>query len=259
VTASCTPASGSTFPVGTTTVACTATDARSTTAGCSFGVTVSRIPTLTRTRFLAFGDSVTAGEVTVPVGGGVSERRFGTLVLVPSASYPTQLRTLLQGRYTAQAAAIEMTNAGRSGETAVEGAARFPGVMASVRPEVVLLLHGYNDLNSLGAAGISRAVSAMESMAKEGRARGARVFLANLTPPRPGGTNSIANTTTVEYNKRLETLAGGEGAVFVDLYSALLPGLTTFIGIDGLHPTEAGYRRMAEEFFERVRANLETP
>jgi hypothetical protein len=39
VTATCTPASGSTFPAGTTTVTCTATDASGNTAACSFGVT----------------------------------------------------------------------------------------------------------------------------------------------------------------------------------------------------------------------------
>lgn len=40
----CTPASGSSFPVGTTTVNCTATDLGGHTATCSFTVTVSRPP-----------------------------------------------------------------------------------------------------------------------------------------------------------------------------------------------------------------------
>ncbi|MFY9609294.1 MAG: DUF4394 domain-containing protein [Blastocatellia bacterium] len=40
VTAACVPASGSIFPVGTTTVTCTATDASGNTATCSFSVTV---------------------------------------------------------------------------------------------------------------------------------------------------------------------------------------------------------------------------
>jgi subtilisin-like proprotein convertase family protein len=39
VTSACVPASGSTFPLGTTTVTCTATDASGNTASCSFGVT----------------------------------------------------------------------------------------------------------------------------------------------------------------------------------------------------------------------------
>ena len=40
VTAACVPPSGSTFPVGTTTVTCTATDASGNTASCSFSVTL---------------------------------------------------------------------------------------------------------------------------------------------------------------------------------------------------------------------------
>src|SRR5439155_25984278 len=41
VTVGCTPASGSTFPKGTTTVTCTATDASSNTSSCTFTVTVN--------------------------------------------------------------------------------------------------------------------------------------------------------------------------------------------------------------------------
>ncbi|HXU38060.1 MAG TPA: FG-GAP-like repeat-containing protein [Blastocatellia bacterium] len=40
VTVACSPASGSTFPVGTTTVTCTATDASGNTATCSFNINV---------------------------------------------------------------------------------------------------------------------------------------------------------------------------------------------------------------------------
>ncbi len=37
----------------------------------------------------------------------------------------------------------------------------------------------------------------------------------------------------------------------------LLPEVAAVIGIDGLHPTEAGYRRIAEIFFAAIQANLE--
>ncbi len=46
----CTPASGSTFTVGETTVNCTATDAANNTAQCSFKVTVAPVPNLTINR-----------------------------------------------------------------------------------------------------------------------------------------------------------------------------------------------------------------
>jgi lysophospholipase L1-like esterase len=37
----------------------------------------------------------------------------------------------------------------------------------------------------------------------------------------------------------------------------MLPDAATLIGSDGLHPTEAGYRRIAELFFAAIRADLE--
>ena len=50
VTTSCVPASGDSFPVGTTTVVCTATDATGASATCTFDVavgnaTIQEIPT----------------------------------------------------------------------------------------------------------------------------------------------------------------------------------------------------------------------
>src|SRR5207244_1727432 len=49
VTVACAPPSGSTFPTGTTTVTCTATDAAGNTSACSFNVTVNEMeaPTIT--------------------------------------------------------------------------------------------------------------------------------------------------------------------------------------------------------------------
>jgi lysophospholipase L1-like esterase len=261
VTVACTPASGSTFPLGTTNVSCTATDAGNRQATCGFAVNVARSPTLQRTSFLAFGDSTTAGEVSVPTTGGLDAQGFPSfrLQVVPTASYPTQLQALLRTRYVTQQSAIVVTNAGLPGERATQGAQRLPAVMSQVRPEAVLLLEGYNDLSLLGLAGISPAAAAMESMAKEARGRGARVFIASLTPPRSGGRNTLPADQVTGLNARLRSVAMGENAVFVDLYQALVTNVTLYIGVDGLHPTEAGYQKMAETFFTAIRSTLENP
>lgn len=261
VTVACTPASGATFPLGATTVGCTATDAAARQAVCGFTVTVSRLPTLQRTSFLAFGDSVTAGEVTSPTTSGLDADGFPsfTLVVVPGASYPTQLQALLRTRYITQQTAIAVANSGVPGERATVGAQRFPGVMAQVRPEVVLLLEGYNDLSLFGNSGISQAATAIESMSREARGRGARVYIASLTPPRTGGRNTLPTDQVVALNSRLRTVAAGEGAVFVDLYQALVSNVSLYIGVDGLHPTEIGYQKIAETFFDAIRATLENP
>src|SRR6185369_5858266 len=68
-------------------------------------------PTLSRTKFLAFGDSFTAGEVTSPIGTtGTSGTlgTIGTLLIVPTASYPTVLQGQLNSAYPSQASSIAM-------------------------------------------------------------------------------------------------------------------------------------------------------
>ena len=256
-TISCTPASGSLFPVGKTEVRCTAT-AATQTAACSFEVTVTPpTPTLTRTKFLAFGDSLTAGVVAQPA---LSRWREGppyfAYTLIPTASYPTKLLSLLRDRYTAQSAQLQLANAGIAGEWAEDGAKRLPGAISDVRPEVVLLLEGINELTALGQPGVQRAARAIDTMAREARNRGARLFLATLPPTRPVSTAPDLSLVQA-LNAQIRTSARGENAVVVDLFGVLAGNLTRYIGADGIHPTEAGYEKIAETFMNAIRANLE--
>jgi lysophospholipase L1-like esterase len=217
--------------------------------------------TLSKTKFLAFGDSLTAGEVTVPVGvisdtqGLVS---FGPgnyrMLIVPTAAYPTQLLSMLHSRFSTQSATLAVTNGGVAGEYSFQGMARFPGAMTATNPEVVLLLHGVNDL-PFGNTDLP--AGSLHNMTEEAKRRGALVFLATLMPTRPGGRNSPNVALVEELNAKIKAIAALEGAVLVNLYDALLPEANTIIGTDGLHPTEVGYKRMADVFLAAVQANLE--
>lgn len=201
-------------------------------------------PRLSRTRFLAFGDSLTSGEVTTP-----SSRN----VVLPSAAYPTQLYFLLTNRYPQQAATINVANAGLGGEQADQGEARFLSACAAATPEAVLLLEGVNGISD----GTDPIVRALTMMVEEAEGLGARVFIATLVPTIEGRQRSQSVLRVQELNARIRRLASDEGAVLVDLYTAMLPDAATLIGVDGLHPTEAGYKRMAELFFDAIRADLE--
>jgi lysophospholipase L1-like esterase len=256
VTLACTHSSGSRFPVGVTTVECTASDAMSRTATCSFQVTVAPSPRIALTRFMAFGDSITAGEVTEPIASANSLGGFPFTkqVVVPSVSYPTVLQRLLLSRYLAQASSIQVSNDGLPGETAPNAVPRFQAAFGRSGPQAVLLLSGFNGVS--GPGGASGAAAAVSTMASEARNRGARVFIATLTPGRPG-SRQIPDLFLLNYNDRMRQVARGEGAVLVDLFSALSVDVNAYIGIDGLHPNEAGYRKMAETFYAAVRADLE--
>jgi lysophospholipase L1-like esterase len=216
-------------------------------------VVVTQAPALTATRFLAFGDSVTAGEVTAPVSGAP----VMGLVVVPSASYPSRLQERLRSRYTSQASEVSVVNAGRSSELAHEGVPRLADLLANSQTQALLLLHGYSDVLDFGANGVSRAIGAMNDMARQGRLRGARVFVGLLTPSIPGRQRSVPDSVIRDYNDRLSSMIAGEGALRVNLYGALASDVNRYIGVDGLHPTEAGYQRIAEEFLSAIGAELE--
>ena len=208
---------------------------------------------ISRTRFLAFGDSFTAGEVTNPATG--TSGSITKLIVVPTASYPTVLQSQLRTTYTNQASTIGVTNAGEPNERILDGAQRFPGTYDATRPEVVLLMEGVNGLPGVGPD-ISTGV--MRIMVQHAKAGGSRVFVGSMIPQVPGRPR--ANTPTSEllaYNATLRLMSQQEGVVFVDLYNAMLADATTLIGSDGLHPTEAGYRRIAELFFAAIRNDLE--
>ena len=263
VTVACSPMSGSTFPIGTTMVECTVRDSLDRSNACTFAVTVTKTPELRFTKFLAFGDSITAGEVTVPVTG-VFPQSSGfpnfKLQILTAASYPTVLRELMQGRYTSQSASIVVANEGVPGEMALASATftRFSQALSSHQPDVLLLMHGYNDVSNPSV--ITATVNAVDNMAAEARNRGVgRVFMINMAPGKPGGRNSRPPSTSLAFNERLLKAANGEGAVYVDIHSALLPAVDANIGVDGLHPTEIGYRRIAETIFAAIQATLEVP
>jgi len=211
----------------------------------------TKSPTLSRTRFLAFGDSFTLGEVTSPIASG----GLAKLVVVPAAAYPAVLRGRLSGTYPTQAATLVVINAGVTGETVLEGRDRFPGELQQARPEVVLLMEGVNGLN---IAGPDISTDIIAGMVRTAKTLSAWVFVGSMIPTIVGRQRSQVPAELVAYNTKLQQMSSEEGVAFVDLYNVLLPEANTVIGVDGLHPTEVGYKRIADVFFAAIQTNLET-
>jgi lysophospholipase L1-like esterase len=213
-------------------------------------------PRLSRTKFLAFGDSFTAGEVTNPIGQ-LGSQSIHKLIVVPAASYPTVLQSQLRATYPSQSSAITVQNAGEPSERILDGNQRFPGVFDAARPEVVLLMEGVNGLPQVGPDISTGIMRIMVQYAKSG---GARVFVGSMIPQvagRPRATTPASEL--LAYNNTLQIMSTQEGVTYVDLYNAMLPEAAALIGSDGLHPTEAGYRRIADLFFAAIRTQLQEP
>ena len=156
---------------------------------------------------LAFGDSLTYGT------GAAAEE-----------SYPQVLAQLI-GR--------EVVGAGVPGETTIGGLARLPDLLEELRPKIMLLCLGGNDmLRKVDPAVTERNLRAMIDMAKS---RGVAVVLIGV--PRPGLFSGNAPV--------YETLAGEYGLPFED---AILKDVLydNEFKSDPIHPNAKGYRKMAE-------------
>lgn len=282
VTTTCTRQSGSRFDVGTTEVACMARDAVRHAASCSFRVTVVAPPRLSATRFLAFGDSITAGVIPTtcslgapPVSrcataaapltlteGLLDIRQLRADLNASSSSYPLKLAALLTSRYTAQS--IVVVNEGEPGETASAGADRLPQVLTMQAPEVLLLQEGINDIHRPGgqAAHVGPLVQALRTMTREAQSRGIRVFIGTLLPEDRCGCRAFdfvdGRDDIVTANDQIRAMAASEGATLVDLHPGFAGQTSTLLSFDGLHPNETGYGKMADMFFDAIRQRLET-
>jgi lysophospholipase L1-like esterase len=254
VSTTCTPASGTPFALGTTRVTCTATDSRGRSGTCGFSVIVSAVPVLSSIRFVAFGDSITEGKTSPDPT---------TLLLSLTESYPFKLQALLADRYIDQT--IVVINRGVGGEPAYQkGMARFPKVLDADKPQVVLLLDGANDLLNAGSTGlfdaaIDRIITALRSMIRAARSRGVRVMLASFPPQNPAGSRGDGADWVPKLNAAIADLAEDERAVLVDLYGGLGGTPVGSIGVDGLHPTDAGYTKIANVWFDAIKRTYEVP
>lgn len=257
VTIACTPISGSIFPVGATQVTCTATDNRQRTDTCAFAITVNAPPKIGATRYVAFGDSMTAGEI-VSEGSGY----FRTLRVDPAKAYPADLQRNLADVYTTQAASISVENQGRPGEAAADAVGRFRGVIGRAGIEAVTLMDGANDLADRDSRTAANGLSAIRTMVQMAKGRGLHVFLATLPPMNPNGccpNRGLPASTVPAFNDAIRGIANAEAATLVDVYEAFNGDITTLVDADGLHPTAAGYQKIADTFFKAIKQDLEQP
>jgi lysophospholipase L1-like esterase len=202
---------------------------------------------------MAFGDSITWGQDSPP-------GFFAYPIPAPSYSYPTQLQLTLAARYAGQT--FTVANEGWPGEMADVGLSRLPSALTTNTPDVVLLLHGANDLlNSPSSEMTVYIAGKLRDMVLASKARVAanRVLLATF-PPQFVGTpphRGAGAPFVPELNQRIAAVAQSEGATLVDLYAAFPPGGKPYIGVDGLHPTQQGFALMAQTFAKVIQEKFE--
>jgi lysophospholipase L1-like esterase len=255
---SCSQSSGTSFPLGTTPVNCTASDAQSRQATCAFNVTLKGF-SLGVTKFDSIGDSLTAGE-----NGRLS------LIDLPNA-YPTRLQAAFDSNYPGQG--IVVINRGTNGERAERTADLIRAYVTADRPDVVLLLTGYNNLQPCGPgrATTTSCRNAIDDVGLDVRdcIRHARetsagihfIFVSTLTPPGPVAPDAprdrrIAPEAIVQTNDQIRQRVASEGATLVDTYPLFIGHETEYVDTDGLHLRPAGYQALADSFFAAIKTTI---
>ena len=253
VAVACTPASGTTFPLGTTPVSCTATDAIGRQASCSFTVTLKH-QEVALTKYMSFGDSLTQGVNGRPGFG------FDNLLLDTPNAYPTFLQQMFVERIPSQS--VSVLNAGKAGELAGNNDSRLKEELGRHQPQVLLLLEGINDLNAGSTS--QTVVNALRDNIRTAKERGAQfVFVSTLLPVAPEVCGPPAptcralftpggNTTIANVNQSIRSMVAANGAHLVDPYDLFLANKAAYIDVDGLHMRPAGYQALAEQFWMRV-------
>lgn len=150
---------------------------------------------------------------------------------------------------------------GIGGQTTRQMIARFRADVIELRPAVVHILAGTNDLAQItGPTALAEIEGHLASMAELARAHGIRVVFGAVLPARAYGNRPGYDPAPDigALNAWLRAYAAREGFGFADYHVALddgAHGLSPANSADGIHPTGAGYAVM-EPLLEKVLAQL---
>jgi acyl-CoA thioesterase-1 len=178
---------------------------------------VSAVPAATRPRIVVLGDSLTAG-----------------LGLAPDQAYPA----LLQRRLNDAGLDYEVVNAGVSGDTSAGGLERLDWALQGNARILIVALGGNDALRGLPADALQANLS---HIIERAQARHIRVILAGMEAPPNYGRDYI-----VAFHKVYPALAARYHVAFVPFLLQHVAGLADLNQADGIHPTAAGARIVAD-------------
>lgn len=155
-------------------------------------------------------------------------------------------------------------NRGISGQTTAQMLVRFSQDVLALRPNVVVILAGTNDIaGNTGPATQAMIQDNLQAMLDLAKAHGIAVVLASVLPvseyPWMPGITPAPKVRAL--NAALKHHADVRGLVYLDYYAAMANragGLDAQLATDGVHPTAKGYALMAplaEAAITRAQAN----
>ncbi len=139
---------------------------------------------------------------------------------------------------------------GISGQTTPQMLVRFRPDVIALKPEVVIILAGINDIaGNTGPATLEMIEDNIASMSELARVHGIKVILSSVLPAYdfPWNPGVFPAEKIDSLNHWIKSCAVNNGFYYVDYYSAMVDerkGLKAEYTKDGVHPTAAGYKVM---------------
>ena len=141
-------------------------------------------------------------------------------------------------------------NRGISGQTTPQMLVRFRQDVIDLRPKVVVVLAGTNDIaGNTGPSTIPMIMDNIKGMAEMAHANGIKVVLSSTLPAfdYPWRTGLEPAPKIIALNKMIKAYCKEKGHVYLDYFSAMVDernGLPKKYAEDEVHPTIEGYKVM---------------
>ena len=141
---------------------------------------------------------------------------------------------------------------GISGQTSPQMLIRFRPDVIELKPAVVVILAGINDIaENNGPITLDAVLGNIVSMVQLAKANNIQPVMCSVLPANrfPWRPSILPAGKVIELNKMLSTYAAEHKIVYVDYYSAMVDdqqGLPKKYAEDGVHPTLEGYKVMEQ-------------
>jgi lysophospholipase L1-like esterase len=188
--------------------------------------------------FLAFGDSITNGQAATGDGQGYTGQ--------------------LQGMLNAHFGKARVINDGVDSSNTERGDSRIAASLSGGRPAFTLILYGTNDwADSRCGAPPCFTIENLRSMVRKVKVQGGFPFVGTLLMTNVGNdfrASPQRNSWVIAQNEFIRRMAIEEEVVLVDLHAAFerSPLQYSELFADYIHPSAAGYKLMAETWFEAI-------
>jgi len=153
-------------------------------------------------------------------------------------------------------------NRGISGQTTPQMLIRFKPDVVNIKPSVVVILAGINDIaGNTGPSTLEMIEDNLSSMVEIAQANGVRVVLSSVLPAydfpwRPGLEPA---EKVIKLNVWIKNFAETHKCVYLDYFTPMSDekhGLKTEYSQDGVHPTMTGYKIMEPLVEEAIKKAL---